>query len=112
MLLRPILYSRVKRAKAVKISGAMTNSHWSRTWRKEGAWKQAVSTGQARCSLCSKADLLGKLLVILGLRSRGLEARLRRSDRTLPQTIAQVSARGDGSLVGSHGLFNRASAGS
>lgn len=58
------------------------------------------------------ADLLGELLVILGLRSRGLEARLRRSDVTLPQTIAQVSARGDGSLIGSHGLFNRASIGS
>jgi hypothetical protein len=58
------------------------------------------------------ADLLGELLVILGLRSRGLEARLRRGDVTLPQTIAQVSTRGDGSLIGSHDLFNRASTGS
>lgn len=35
MLLMPILYSRVKMARAVKISGAMTTSHSSRTLRKD-----------------------------------------------------------------------------
>lgn len=94
----PIFQRRVKKARAVKISGAKMGSHWVKMSRAVGAWIGVIRHGNQWLSF-EITNLLDQLLVVDGLgHDRGVE---RRAGSALAKALSSINARGGGA-IGSH----------